>query len=197
MLGMISNTGFTHLHEPFIATATNPNSWASGTEVEETTCGEAVLQEESVSIATVVNEEVKKEEALFPNDYSTINPSGCSIYEIGDNGKPQRDEDFELLYDSPGTSDMSGLLNKGFIFKRTYNFNNESCPLAEHIPILTGVSSQYQKYWFRLMGADSLAEMYTSKISNAYPTGTVIPSDFNVALISKTALWFKGVVARV
>src|SRR5690606_28432971 len=89
-------------------TSTHPNSWVSGTEVEETTCGEAVLQEESVSISTVVNEEVKKVEALFPNDYSTITSSGCNIYEIGDNGKPQRDEDFEYLYDSSGDTFNAG-----------------------------------------------------------------------------------------
>lgn len=186
-----SNTGFTHLHEPFIATATHPNSWVSGTEVEETTCGEAVLQEESVSIVTVVNEEVEKEEALFPNEYSPLTSSGCNIYEIGDNGKPQRDELFEYVYDSTGS--VLDVVIKGKIFKRIYNFSNESCPLAEQIPIISGVNSQYQKYWFRLMGANTVDELHTTKISNAYPTGTVIPSGFTPA-INKTALWFKGVV---
>src|SRR5690606_15723547 len=188
-----SNTGFSQLHEPFIATTTHPNSWVSGTEVEETTCGEAVLQEESVSIATVVNEEVEKEEASFPDDYSPINSSGCNIYEIGDDGKPQRDKDFEFLYDSPGCDNSNNVRSGGKIFKRIYNFSNESCPLAEQIPIISGVNSQYQKYWFRLLGTESPSEIVTNKISTALPPGQTLPSHFYNE-ISKTALWFKGVI---
>src|SRR5690606_19934689 len=97
------------------------------------------------------------------------------------------------LYDSPGCDGSGNVRSGGKIFKRIYNFSNESCPLAEQIPIISGVNSQYQKYWFRLLGTESPSEIVTNKISTALPPGQTLPNHFYNE-ISKTALWFKGVI---
>lgn len=185
-----SNVGFTQLHQVFTATGTTPTNWTNFTEVEETTCGDLVLQDYNVSIAEVVNEDVKKEEAKFPDEYQAVQSSTCSIYETGTDGKPVRDTYFEDVFDYRHYS--SGI--HGYrIYKRTYNFNNESCSLADQIQIISGLNTNYQKYWFRYEGANTREEL---EHSNKYSDVTLLDSNNGGfgAKIQKTALWFKGQV---
>ena len=102
-----SNVGFIQLHHIFTATGTTPISWTNFTEVEETTCGERVLQDYNVTIAEVINEEADKIESKFPDDYSRVTSSSCSIYEIGSDGDPVRDEFFAYVYDKTGGCDSN------------------------------------------------------------------------------------------
>lgn len=181
-----SNVGFTSLHQQFVATNTTPTSWTNATEVEETFCEVPELSDVLIEIDSVENEEVTKIEGIFPDDYDKLASGDCSFYTIGNNGKPEVDEEFAMGYDAKVSSDLPFRLVPNKIYKRTYNFSNESCStsdLAQEIDSFTTL----QRYWFRYQGGDTLADLETSKLANS----SSVEEGFSQP-IKKTALWYKA-----
>lgn len=178
-----SNTGFESLHTNFIATASIPNSWSNATEVEETTCDSTEVESTNISISSVVNEQLEKQESIFPTEYDKLSSGKCSFYAIGENGKPERDVEFSLGYDAV-IDVMEQKLVSRKIYTRNYNFSNESCTTSDILQE-TGNFTTLQKYWFRYLGADTVSELETNKVAKESGTGFTLP-------IKKTALWFRA-----
>lgn len=154
-------------------------------------CDTPTLESEELIVGEIIGDgEDGKEvavriDSIFPDEYTkTKPPQTCTIYELdAETGKPKRNTEFENEFmecipgfptDAPGKA-----------FYRSLQFENLECGYADVIAEVTSTSTFNQGYFNDYFGANTIAELQTSKT-------TIASGSEWTNKIHKGVLWFKG-----
>jgi len=147
-------------------------------------CEAPILDDEELIVGAIVGESATMVDAVFPTEYiKTKPPQTCTIYELDTStGNPKRNTDFETAFmqcrggfpPQPRTA-----------FYRTLQFENLECTYADAIAEVTPTSSFNQGYFHDYYGAETVAELQTTK-------DTVASGAEWTNKLHKGVLWFKG-----
>ena len=168
----------------------NPASYSETCTPDFDNCTSPTLQSQDILVGSVEGEVVERVEKSFASEYSSMKPPiGCSIYtpdtSVSSTGDYLRDTNFEKRYMPFVYDSVSKTFTFNKVYKRNYNFNNETCNNSETLVNINNTDINLSSYFNNYLGADTQAGLQTDKNSSVTSGGF-----YNK--VSKSALWFKG-----